>query len=172
MSTLRLQPTKGETKPTFCHPDIDSSLHLTEAPQHILHEVSKSCQGSTCRTKMRWLWHTACPCLSKHTHTYIQTGTRISAHSLCVQINSPGIILPPYTQGQRGRAGSIVPALWIARLSVCSVPSQGQSQNGAIGAVPSTSQQHTEQSGGPAVTLFVTASLHQNTNGPDPFHHC
>lgn len=49
--------------------------------------------------------------LFKQTHTYIHTNWHADICSLCAQINSPGIILPAYTQGQRGRAGSIVPAL-------------------------------------------------------------
>lgn len=34
---------RWKNKPTFYDPCVNSSFHLTEAPQYILHEVLKSC---------------------------------------------------------------------------------------------------------------------------------
>lgn len=60
---------KRKNKPTFCHSDINSSFYLTKAPQYILHEVFKSCQGNMQKEdKMQPLLYVACPYLNKHKH--------------------------------------------------------------------------------------------------------
>lgn len=122
---------KRKNKLTFCHSNICSSFYLTEAPQHILHEASKSWQENTFRKKIQYI-STACPFFNEHLCTHMHTHSRSSPcmrRGLC----SPGVIAPC-----RATASTAEPRasswLWITLCSPRAMP--GLLGSGAVGVSP------------------------------------